>query len=153
VKSLANSADKQDVLRRLARVQSDSQRRWGRMSAHQMICHLADGFHLYTGEKQVAPVGGIYPSRVLRWFALWAPMKWPKGFQTMKELDQQGGGGTSPSEFARDQQELTALLERFTATPRDYTFPEHPHFGAMSERDWMRLGYLHADHHLRQFDC
>jgi hypothetical protein len=24
-------------------------------------------------------------------------------------------------------------------------------FGPMSERDWMRWGYLHADHHLRQF--
>ena len=28
---------------------------------------------------------------------------------------------------------------------------EHPIFGAMSVKDWMRWGYLHADHHLRQF--
>jgi hypothetical protein len=118
-----------------------------------MICHLSDGFRLYMGEKQVAPVGGIYPSRVLRWIALWAPMRWPKGFQTMKELDQQGGGGTSPVEFARDKQELTSLIARFTQTPHDFTFGVHPHFGAMSERDWMRLAYLHADHHLRQFGC
>jgi hypothetical protein len=24
-------------------------------------------------------------------------------------------------------------------------------FGPMTEKDWMRWGYLHADHHLRQF--
>ena len=24
-------------------------------------------------------------------------------------------------------------------------------WGKMSARDWMRWGYLHADHHLRQF--
>jgi hypothetical protein len=27
----------------------------------------------------------------------------------------------------------------------------HPIFGALSARDWLRWGYLHADHHLRQF--
>jgi hypothetical protein len=54
------------------------------------------------GEKKVDAAGGMYPSRVLRWFALWSPMRWPQGFQTMKELDQQSGGGTSPVEFDRD---------------------------------------------------
>ena len=69
----------------------------------------------------------------------------------MPELDQQAGGGTSPVEFARDKRELRALLERFTKQPPDFSWGEHPHFGAMSEREWMRLAYLHADHHLRQF--
>jgi Protein of unknown function (DUF1569) len=153
VKTLLNADDKAQVVRRLAQVQPDSRRLWGKMSLHQMVCHLSDGFRMYMGEKRVAPVGGIYPSRVLRWVPLWAPMPWPKGFQTMKELDQQGGGATSPVEFASDKQELNSLLERFTQTPRDFTFAVHPHFGAMSERDWMRLAYLHADHHLRQFGC
>jgi hypothetical protein len=153
VKSLRNPNDKEAILRRLERVQPASQRLWGKMSAHQMICHLSDGFKLYMGEKRAAPAGGIYPSKVLRWIALWVPLRWPKGFQTMKELDQQGGGGTSPLEFAGDSDELRALLERFTKHPRDFTWPVHPHFGAMSERDWMRLAYLHADHHLRQFGC
>jgi hypothetical protein len=153
VKTLLNADDKVEIVSRLALVRPDSQRLWGKMSAHQMVCHLTDGFRMYMGEKQVAPVGGLYPSRVLRWVALWAPRPWPKGFQTMKELDQQGGGGTSPVEFARDKQELDSLLARFTQTPRDFTFAVHPHFGAMSEREWMRLAYLHADHHLRQFGC
>jgi hypothetical protein len=29
--------------------------------------------------------------------------------------------------------------------------PAHPIFGPMSEAAWLRWGYLHADHHLRQF--
>ena len=153
MKTLADTSDRQEIVSRFALLRPDSPRLWGKMSPHQMICHLADGFRLYMGEKQVAPVGGIYPSRVLRWIALWAPVRWPKGFQTMKELDQQGGGGTCPIEFARDTQELDSLLARFTQTPRDFTFGVHPHFGVMGEREWMRLAYLHADHHLRQFGC
>jgi hypothetical protein len=27
----------------------------------------------------------------------------------------------------------------------------HPLFGRMSDADWLRWAYLHADHHLRQF--
>jgi hypothetical protein len=60
-------------------------------------------------------------------------------------------GGTPPHEFAADVQDLAVLIERFTRRPRDFDWHPHPHFGAMSERDWMRLGYLHTDHHFRQF--
>jgi hypothetical protein len=153
MKSLRNAKDKEEIARRLETVRADSKRLWGKMSAHQMICHLSDGFRLYMGEKKVAPAGGIYPSKVLRWIALWAPMQWPHGFKTMPEIDQQAGGGTSPVEFARDHRDLQSLLERFVKQPRDFTWQAHPHFGQMSERDWMRLAYLHADHHLRQFGC
>jgi len=153
VKTLGNAEGKEEVLRRTENVRPDSRRLWGKMSAHQMICHLSDGFRMYMGEKKVAPVGGMYPSKVMRLVASWAPLRWPKGFQTMKELDQQAGGGTSPVEFARDMGELRDLLGRFTRRPHDYTFAVHPHFGAMNERDWMRLAYLRADHHLRQFGC
>ena len=31
------------------------------------------------------------------------------------------------------------------------TVTRHPAFGAMSAREWLRWGWLHADHHLRQF--
>jgi hypothetical protein len=153
MKNLRNVKDREEIARRMGNVRADSQRLWGKMSAHQMICHLSDGFRLYMGERKAEAVGGIYPSRVLRWFALWAPMHWPKGFQTMKELDQQGGGGTSPVEFARDLRELRSLLERFTKQPRDFSWGVHPHFATMNEKEWMRLAYLHADHHLRQFGC
>jgi hypothetical protein len=153
MKNLRNAKDKEEIARRLESVRADSRRLWGKMSAHQMICHLSDGFRMYMGEKRVDAVGGMYPSKVMRWAALWAPMRWPKGFQTMKEMDQQGGGGTSPVEFERDLRELRSLLERFTKQRRDFTWGVHPHFGIMNEKEWMRLAYLHADHHLRQFGC
>lgn len=153
MKNLSNAGDKEEIERRLGSVRHDSKRQWGRMSAHQMICHLSDGFRLYMGERRAKPAGGIYPSKVLRLFALWAPLPWPHGFKTMPELDQETGGGTMPVEFAYDQSELRGLLDRFTRVPRDFSWGQHPHFGTMNEKEWMRLAYLHADHHLRQFGC
>ena len=43
------------------------------------------------------------------------------------------------------------VLERFTAPAKNVEFHPHPFFGDMSEAEWMRWGYLHCDHHLRQF--
>jgi hypothetical protein len=150
MKTLLNPADKEEILRRLNTIQQASQRRWGSMSAHNMICHLSDGFRLYMGERLAKPVALPAPRALIKWFALWASLPWPHGFQTAPELDQREGG-TRPVEFDADMRELRALTERFTRKPRDFDWKPHPHFGAMSEREWNRLAYLHADHHLRQF--
>ena len=150
MKTLLNPSDKQEILGRLNTIQPSSQRQWGSMSAHNMVCHLSDGFRLYMGELPAKPAPVPLPRVVLKWFALWAPVPWPQGFKTAPEIDQQGGG-TRPAEFAADINELRALIERFTRHPADYVPKSHPHFGALTEREWKRLAYLHADHHLRQF--
>ena len=96
------------------------------------------------------PPGFPYPSKILKLASLWVPVEWPRGFKTVAEVDQEKGG-TRPGEFDRDVGELEGLVNRFTRNPRDFQWPIHPYLGRMSEVEWMRLGYLHTDHHLRQF--
>jgi len=105
---------------------------------------------MFLGIRKASPARSWYPRGLLRFSALWVPIRWPHGFPEPPELDQ-NTSGSHPLEFAADMQELYALIERFTRTPRDFEWQTHPHFGPMPERDWMRLAYLHADHHLRQF--
>jgi hypothetical protein len=45
---------------------------------------------------------------------------------------------------------LLDTLERFCACGQ-LAQVKHPFFGHMLCKDWTRWGYLHADHHLRQF--
>jgi hypothetical protein len=149
MKTLRNPRDTDQILSRLQGVRPGTSRRWGKMSPHQMICHLSDGLRLYMGLKSVAAPGFPYPSKLLQWWCLWVPIRWPKGFQTVPELDQQIGG-TQPVEFDRDVAELRSLLHRFSRNPPQFNWP-HTYFGPMSVAAWMRLGYLHSDHHLRQF--
>jgi hypothetical protein len=44
-------------------------------------------------------------------------------------------------------------MERFSSADVSVDWPAHPIFGAMTRRAWMRWGYLHVDHHLRQFSA
>jgi len=151
MKTLRNERNKQEILERLRTIQPTSQRQWGKMSAHQMVCHLGDTFGSAMGlRNESSPVHWFPPPVLLRFVALWVPFPWPKGFKTVPEWDQHVRG-TRPIKFEVDMEGLQDLIDRFTREPPDFEFQVHPHFGSMSNREWMHLGYLHASHHLRQF--
>jgi len=141
-----------EIQRRLKTVCPESRRRWGRMTAHQMICHLSDSFLAVTGRKAMSMATGPFQRTVLKWTALYAPLPWPHGVRTRPEIDQ-GIGGTRPSDFAADVALLEALSVQFTAEINSIDGRPHPIFGPMSRSDWLRWAYLHMDHHLRQFSC
>jgi hypothetical protein len=151
MKTLARQGDKAEVLHRLQGVHAGSVARWGRMSAHQMVCHCSDAFSMALGETRVVPVGGLAQRTLVKWFALYLPMPWPSGITTSPELDQVRGGGTCPSDFAADVARLVGLVERVAARARGSEWQRHPVFGPLSDAAWLRWGYLHMDHHLRQF--
>ena len=150
-KTMARAQDKEEIVRRLRTIRADSGRRWGRMSAHQMICHLSDSFLAVTGQRDISPASGLLQSTLIKWIALYAPLQWPRGVPTRPEVDQEVGG-TKPSHFAADVTQLEMLVELIT-TRKGCFGPTHPIFGNMSNTDWMRWAYLHMDHHLRQFGC
>jgi hypothetical protein len=150
MKTFARPADRAELLQRLKRVRPQSAPRWGRMSAHQMVCHLADGYRIALGRKPVACSTGIFEQTIVKWFALYAPLRWPPGVRTAPELDQECGG-SAPSDFAADAAELEALLDLIAADPASVDTQLHPLFGRMSRAAWLRWAYLHMDHHLRQF--
>lgn len=150
MKSLSDAAVKREILQRIAKLQHGAPARWGRMSASQMVCHVSDAFRLSMGEKSASPASSVFHRTVMKWGALYMPLQWPKGFRTRPEMEQ-GVGGTPPSEFERDRIILISLIERFSNPRRDFQWDVHPIFGRMSDSEWMRWGYLHSDHHLRQF--
>jgi hypothetical protein len=148
--TLARAECTPELIARLRAVRPDSRARWGRMTAHQMICHLADALRMALGGKSVSAVSGWMPARVIRFLALDVPVRWRPGIPTRPEIDQQHAG-TSPGDFAADVAAVEALLDAVASVPRDFQWPRHPIFGPMSYAHWMRWAYLHTDHHLRQF--
>ena len=147
---MARPGDTAEILRRLKQVHPDSVGRWGRMSAHQMICHLADACRMATGAKPVRHIGRLPQRTIVKWIALYVPLRWPPGIATTTEIDQ-ASGGTKPEDFAADIAQLEAALELISRPATTFHAPGHPIFGRMSRAAWLRWAYLHADHHLRQF--
>ena len=152
MKTLARSRDTAEILQRLRTLRPESARRWGRMTAHEMVCHLSDSFRMALGQKPVCRVTGRLRATMMKWIALYLPLRWPAGIVTTPELDQKVGG-TSPVDFAADVAELEALLNLVTTHSEKFDGQSHPIFGRMSEAGWLRWAYLHMDHHLRQFSA
>ena len=152
MKSLSRPDDLAEILRRLRTLRPDTSARWGRMSAHQMICHLRDAFLIATDPAQTRPVPGLHNRTIVKWIALYVPLRWPSGIRTTPEIDQVAGGGTRPGEFAADVAAVDAAIAAITGAPEEFfRGRRHPIFGPLTQSAWLRWAYLHMDHHLRQF--
>ncbi|HEY7055895.1 MAG TPA: DUF1569 domain-containing protein [Vicinamibacterales bacterium] len=149
MKTMARADCRAEIVRRLEHLSPSSERRWGRMSAPQMVCHLIDSFRMMTGETPVSDASSRFQRTVTRCLALYVPIQWPRGFATRPEIDQEFLG-TRPGEFATDRALLASLVEP-VCTSTSVEHPAHPVFGRMSHAAWLRWAYLHMDHHLRQF--
>jgi hypothetical protein len=149
MKTMTRDDCRQEIVGRLRTLRPTSERRWGRMNVHQMVCHLIDSHGMMTGDKPVSDASGVLHRTALKWLALYVPLQWRPNLRTRPEIDQQISG-TAPKEFVEDLASLVAFVET-TGTAEPPSYPAHPIFGRMSHAAWMRWNYLHIDHHLRQF--
>jgi hypothetical protein len=95
-----------------------------------------------------SPITTHMTPSALKAIALWTPIEWKHNFWTIPAL-KQGAPAMLIGRFDQDLAEALAEMERFCRP--DQALGDHAFFGPMSHQDWMRWGYLHTDHHLRQF--
>jgi hypothetical protein len=150
MKSLSQRQCKLELIARLEKLTPQSERRWGRMTAPQMVCHLADACRMALGQTVVSDDTSFVKRTLIKWLALYAPLQWRPGILTRPEIDQQVAG-TCPGDFGSDVVEVKTLLDAVAKNGLHGTWPDHPVFGKMSTAQWLRWAYLHTDHHLRQF--
>jgi hypothetical protein len=147
MKSLASANVLVETRDRMLQVRPEDKAIWGRMSATQMMRHLGFACEIPLGERAAEPVMGPMP-KVVKFVALRSGLQWPKNLKTVKELVR-ALDEDCPAEFdglvavAIEKMEKLAGAMQCTVS--------HPMFGSMTGGDWKRWGYLHADHHLRQF--
>jgi hypothetical protein len=146
MKTMWEAPRQREIRERVARLSPESRGSWGKMSAPQMVCHLAESLKMALGDLPCAPkkVPIRYPP-LKQLIVYIAPF--PKNVPTAPELI-----ARSPRAWQADVDELQALVDRFVARGSEATrWPEHPAFGKLSRRAWGVLVYRHMDHHLRQF--
>ena len=146
--SMFEATTRAEFQHRIASLTPDAQRRFGRMTPHQMVCHLGDQLRVALGEIPSRPIRGLIRYPPLKQFVI-DVMPWPKGrVQAPPEAFT-----TAPGIWQRDVATLSELLERFGGRRSQREWPPHPLFGRMSGSLWARLTCRHFDHHLTQFGC
>jgi len=147
MKSLASREVLSETKERLRKVTPEDKALWGKMSVMQMMRHLSCSYDVALADREVGPMKGP-PPWLLKFAALRSGLTWPKNTDTTPELirvlDEE-----STATLAELIDETVGKMEAVASGVR--WRESHPMFGRMSAKDWMRWGYLHADHHLRQF--
>ena len=118
------------------------------MTAKQMVRHLGCAYEVALGracgcarEGDAAGAGEVGGAAVGSALAE----------ERFDDAGAETGDGMGHSDATFDELVCEAIekMERLATWNR--FAPSHPMFGPMTAADWMRWGYLHADHHLRQF--
>lgn len=148
MRSLTSESDFVFLKERIASVLPADAASWGRMNAYQMMRHLTEAMLVPLGEKQVSETKRLFDRTILKWGALWYPRPWPKGVHTRPELDL-CCLGIFEGDFEAARRDALDCLARLRAA--HLKGARHPFFGALTQVEWMRWGWLHNDHHLRQF--
>jgi hypothetical protein len=147
--SIANPAVLAALVARLERLEPESERRWGTLTAGEMLCHLGDANTGVLRQGQAGP-GPAGTRPVLKWLALVSPLRWSRGLKTPRRVDPQADG-TRPGDFEQDRARAIASLRAITAAAPGTMALTHQVFGPMIVADWQRWAWKHTDHHLRQF--
>lgn len=151
LRTIDDPAVRADLVTRLSRLTPDRPRRWGTLTAHEMLCHLGDATAMVLLDRpRVVPVD-TRPRPLRKRLGLWSPLRWPHGLRTSPHYNPHTLG-SRPSDFDRDRARVVDGLERLGAASADAPLePAHGFFGAMSVGDWQRWAWKHTEHHLRQF--
>lgn len=146
MKTIADPATLERLVERLEALPPEAPSNWGTFTVGEMLCHLTDA------AASVMTQGGTTPSRrpFLKWFALRAPLAWPRNLPTPDEVNPKARG-TVPTEFESDRRRAIDSLRALAATPATELANGHGAFGPMAPEDWFIWAYRHVDHHLRQF--
>ncbi len=148
MKTLANECDLEELQQRYASLEGADRPLFGTMTPAIAVCHVREAYcWALRGSVGTLPYNLPVPRGVLKRIALYGPTNWRTGLKTVRELEP-GEPGTLPADFLADKAGLLAEMNRFR---NSIDASEHAFFGPMTRADWLRWGYLHANHHLRQF--
>jgi oxepin-CoA hydrolase/3-oxo-5,6-dehydrosuberyl-CoA semialdehyde dehydrogenase len=135
----------------LAALRDDAQPRWGRMTARQVVEHLAWVFEVSTGQSVVeCSVPEAKRERYKAFLYDDTPM--------IHEFRNPAlAAGLPPLRHPSLEEANTALrreVERFLDLRRDRPDATHTHpvFGPIAMEEWHRSHFKHTYHHLQQFD-
>jgi hypothetical protein len=140
-----------NIVDRINRLEAGSERRWGKMTPNQMLCHLSDPLRDILGIRQMQP---LLPPSVQQQLkqVVFGDIEWEHDLQTFPPYSQdEGGTGTKPASFEEDKKTLIELLTQFYNTAEDYKFYPHAGLNILSRAEFEVYVWKHADYHLRQF--
>ena len=147
MKTLFFEADREEILKRIDRLQPAAAREWGKMAPAQALAHCSVALEAGTGDKpRKQGLAGRLLAPFFRGRILGEP-PFPKNSPTDPTFVV-----SDERDFAAEKKRLLSVVGRFCQLgPSNAAKQTHSFLGRMSGEEWGVMMYKHLDHHLRQF--
>ena len=147
MKTLFQKETVDEIVDRINKLSSGSQRQWGKMNVDQMLAHCSVGMQTASGE--IFLKSGLFLKLIGSFFKSQTTNDKPFG----KESPTHPGFIIGSTEgFEKEKQNLLGLIKQFhQGGEAKCTTNPHSFFGKLTPQEWGSLQYKHLDHHLTQF--
>ena len=148
MKNIFNEAERNEILQRIEKLTPETQPLWGKMNVTQMLAHCTLAAQMPTEEVKpksvgfpISILGSMLKTRILN------ATEFRKNSPTSPELKV-----AEPKEFQQEKVNFISAIKKLSeGGEKVATAAKHPFFGKMTAKEWGRINYVHADHHLKQF--
>ena len=149
--ALPNTFDKQTTatsLTRLESLQHNTQPKWGKMNAPQMLAHLNVTYDVADGKIPVK--SNFIMSFILKTFIkkiVTNEVAYQKNARTAPQFLI-----TSEHDFEKEKQLMILNIKKVETQGAAYFEGKHSDsFGPLTAKEWSNMFYKHLDHHFNQF--
>ncbi|CAM3288592.1 DUF1569 domain-containing protein [Aequorivita lipolytica] len=144
MKSLFDDEAYTEIKKRLKTLNSESERKWGKMDIGQALHHCQQPLNVSLGKgdvkKQFIPLAFLFKK------SLYNDKPWRQNLPTAKSFKI-----SESKDFATEQEALEKLVDEFHTKKNQTQWDPHPIFGKFTPQQWGQMQYKHLDHHLKQF--
>ena len=136
---------KEELIDRLRGLTPETQPKWGRMTADDLIPHFAFVIRYSMGQGKPAFFGNWFTRRVFGPLIFNGILKIPKNVKLpMPDYS---------TETVRTPDDFSALLDEYFSAVENGALNTNPHpaFGDIGVDGWSRFHVKHFEHHLKQF--
>ena len=149
-KSLHNKKDLNEIVMRISQLSENSQRRWGRMNAAQMLTHCELILQVPLKKVHLSKPNfifraiGILTKKEIQIFNNGIPPNMPCFRKLIVNFE---------CNFEAAKINLLNTLNEYVKAYENHDLAHsHALFGKMKEKDWGFMEYKHLNHHLKQFN-
>lgn len=146
MKTIFDTATREELIGRINKLDDSSTAQWGKMNIYQMLKHCTLTEEMYLGKTKYtrAFIGRLFGKMALK-KVLKDDAPLSRNTPTLPELRIKGDGVVSA-----EKTKWISLLGEY----EHFTDPGfvHPFFGKITKEQIGYMAYKHADHHLRQFN-
>ncbi|MEO8086418.1 MAG: DUF1569 domain-containing protein [Bacteroidota bacterium] len=150
--SIYEAGIKENIFQRIDSLSAETQGRWGKLNATQMVRHLSEAARMTFGEIPMPDRSNFITRSLFKWMFITnkkIPGREKGKLQTFPEIDIVKLG-LKTDDLYKEKERYKAIVERIITT--DKLHKEHTVFGKMTKDEWGHLTYAHADYHLTQFN-